>query len=121
MIIQSDDSTTAYQIKRFEPGRIWINEDCYHNSVIIQPNGLQFLKAQKLSDITNEDFASLIASKIDIVLLGTGAKLIIPPQSLLLPFFEKGIGLEFMDSRAACYTYTVLAGERNVAACILIL
>jgi uncharacterized protein len=122
VIIQQDDSSATYQIQRYEPGSIWINQQCYHSSVIIRPHHLLVPWSPKqIDEIKPEDFNSLFEEIPQIVILGTGSQLIIPAQSILLPLFEKWIGVEFMDSRAACHTYTILAAEeRNVAACILL-
>jgi uncharacterized protein len=74
-----------------------------------------------MSDLTAQDFASIYADPPEILLLGTGSKLIIPPKELIYPLMEQKIGVEFMDSKAACFTYMALACEdRVVAACILV-
>lgn len=121
MVIQEDDSNATYQIQRYEAGEIWINKACYKHSVIVRPNQLISWSPASMTELTSEHFAPLFSPKVDIVLLGTGAKLVVPEQSLLKSLFEAGMGVEFMDSKAACRTYAVLASEmRNVAACILI-
>lgn len=122
MNIQIEHSDATYQIRHYEPGKIIINDGTYSNSVIVRPHTLYNpWEPNTLPDVRSSHFDILNTDLPTILLLGTGAKLIIPPQDLLLPLFEKGIGVEFMDSKAACYTYTVLASEgRNVAACILI-
>lgn len=121
MIIQQDENSATFQIKRYEPGKIWINEECYEESVIIRPHQLMVWKPKKLSEVSLSDFAPLLESPPQILILGTGSQLIIPKQDLLAALFEKGIGVEFMDSRKACFTFTVLAAEqRDVAACILL-
>ncbi len=122
MFIQQDDSDATFKINRYEPGSIWINQQCYHCSVIIRPHHLMApWEPKQLSDVTNDHFAILFDPKVEIVLIGTGSKLIVPSQALLRPLYDRGIGVEFMDSRAACHTYTVLAAEsRNVAACIIV-
>lgn len=122
MGIQQDDSSATYQIKRYEPGKIWINEICYEQSLIVRPHQLIHpWRPQSLADLTPTDFKVFDEYKPDIVLLGTGETLAIPSEALLQSLFQKGIGVEFMDSRRACFTYTVLAAEdRNVAACIII-
>lgn len=122
MNIHKEHCSATYQIKHYEPGKLQINEANYTNSVIIRPDVLLApWRPSTLCELCLEDFETLLMTPPTILLLGTGAKMLIPPQSLLIPLFEKGIGVEFMDSKAACYTYTILAtDERNVAACILI-
>lgn len=122
MIIQQDDNTATYQIQRYEPGKIWINALCYEQNLIVRPHELLVPWGPKtFADLQDEHFTSLYANKPDIVLLGTGQNLVIPSDDLLQHLWLKGIGVEFMDSRRACFTFTVLAAEeRNVAACIFV-
>ena len=57
----------------------------------------------------------------EVVLLGTGARAVFPPQSVLARFLTRGVGLETMDSSAAARTFNVLAGEgRRVVAVFLL-
>jgi uncharacterized protein len=58
--------------------------------------------------------------KPEIVILGTGASQRFPRPELSRALAASGVGVEVMDSRAACRTYNVLATEgRRVAAAIL--
>jgi uncharacterized protein len=63
----------------------------------------------------------VIGSELQVLLLGTGARQRFPASELLVESAARGIGLEVMDSQAACRTYNILAGEgRQVAALILL-
>jgi len=65
-------------------------------------------------------FSHLAGLGAEIILLGTGPKLRFPHPRLTRPLIEARIGLEVMDTGAACRTYNILAGEgRKVAAAIL--
>ena len=56
----------------------------------------------------------------ELVLLGTGQKQQFPQTQLLASFYNQGIGVEIMDSPAACRTFNILAGEgRKVVAAII--
>ncbi|NOR52027.1 MAG: hypothetical protein GQ470_05350, partial [Gammaproteobacteria bacterium] len=78
--------------------------------------------ARQVSELVNEQAtAPLLALDIEILILGSGERLIFPESSLLASFMQKGIGVEVMDSRAACRTYNLLSGEgRKVAAAIIL-
>jgi len=78
--------------------------------------------ARQVSDLINEQtIAPLLALDIEILILGSGEKIIFPEASLLASFMQKSIGIEVMDSRAACRTYNLLSGEgRKVAAAIIL-
>lgn len=57
----------------------------------------------------------------EVVLLGSGARAVFPPQPVLAQFLKRGIGLETMDNAAAARTFNVLAGEgRRVVAVFLL-
>jgi uncharacterized protein len=66
-------------------------------------------------------FEQLSALGTELVLFGSGSRLRFPRPEWLRPLINKGIGLETMDTPAACRTYNILAGEgRQVAVALLI-
>ena len=61
-----------------------------------------------------------MAGKIDVLLLGLGADIAPVPRAFKQALEAVGIGVEPMNSPAACRTYNVLLGEgRRVAAALL--
>ncbi len=57
----------------------------------------------------------------ELIILGTGSKLQFPDAAITRPVHEAGIGLEVMDTAAACRTYNLLAGDgRQVTAALII-
>lgn len=61
-----------------------------------------------------------LIGKIDVLLLGTGPEIAAVPRDFRQAIEAVGIGIEPMNSAAACRTYNVLLGEgRRVAACLL--
>ena len=57
----------------------------------------------------------------EMVLFGTGPTLRFPHPGLTRSLIEAGIGIEVMDTGAACRTYNILsAEERRVAAALLV-
>jgi uncharacterized protein len=57
---------------------------------------------------------------LTVLLLGTGPKMVPPATELRAELREAGIGLEFMDTGAACRTFNVLLAEERSAAAALI-
>ena len=49
----------------------------------------------------------------DVIIVGTGASLILPKIDLMTEIAVHGIGLEIMDTPAACRTYNVLVYEQR--------
>lgn len=71
--------------------------------------------------LTEADFAALAALAPEVALLGTGPSLRFPDPRLTRPLIDARIGLEVMDTAAACRTFNILAAEgRRVAAGILL-
>jgi len=55
------------------------------------------------------------------VIFGSGSRIRFPQPAWLAPLIERRIGLETMDTQAACRTYNILSGEgRKVVAALLI-
>jgi uncharacterized protein len=56
-----------------------------------------------------------------VVLLGTGARQRFPAPVLMRSLIDRGIGVEVMDTHAACRTYNILMAEgRDVAAALIL-
>jgi uncharacterized protein len=71
--------------------------------------------------LTEADFAALAGLAPEVALLGTGPSLRFPDPRLTRSLIEARIGLEVMDTPAACRTFNILAAEgRRVAAGILL-
>lgn len=123
MNIQEDKSESKYQVDRCLPGEIWINQKKYTASVLLTPHLL--ITDWPVSDIRalkSLHFNQLFTKHIpQILIIGTGAQLIHPSMTALRELYQRGIGIEIMDSRRAAYTFVALSAEnRNVAAGIII-
>jgi len=71
--------------------------------------------------LTEADFVSLAELAPEVALLGTGGTMRFPHPRLTRPLIEAGIGLEVMDTPAACRTFNILAAEgRKVAVAVLL-
>ena len=78
-------------------------------------------RVNHIDEMSHADWQKIIAHKPEVILIGTGNSLIFPHPSSYAPAIEQGIGVEFMDSGAACRTYNILLSEdRNVIAGIII-
>jgi uncharacterized protein len=73
-----------------------------------------------LAQLTAEHFEQLAQFKPELVIFGSGSKLKFPAPALQRALMQARIGLETMDTLAACRTYNILAGEgRHVLAVLL--
>ncbi len=69
-----------------------------------------------------DDDAPLMAltGQVDVLIVGTGAEIAHIPAVLRRDLEGKGLGVEVMNSPAACRTYNVLVGEGRRVALALI-
>ncbi|MFM7802393.1 MAG: Mth938-like domain-containing protein, partial [Limnohabitans sp.] len=64
---------------------------------------------------------TVLQTECEIVLIGCGKKQFFLPPHTLISFIHCGVGVETMDTAAACRTFNVLASEgRKVTAILLI-
>ena len=103
-------------------GYVVVNNKKYENSMITMPDKIiEDWQASTVEKLTEEHFELLIPYEPEIILLGTGATLRFPSPLVTKNLLESKIGIEVMDTNAACRTYNILMAEgRNVAAALLI-
>jgi uncharacterized protein len=66
-------------------------------------------------------FEAITDLEPEIVLLGTGSRQRFPRPSLLRSLLARGVGVEIMNTAAACRTYNIIMLEgRRVAAALLL-
>jgi len=117
-----DPNQSSYQIRAFKPGMIQVNDKIITSSIIITPDELiENWQPQTLQELTVQSLEPVIALKPDILLIGTGSKLIFPPLETYGHLINLGIGVEVMDTSAACRTFNALSAEnRRVAAALML-
>jgi len=121
MKFQPERSSTQ-TISGYGPGWIGIDADRITHSVIVGSNGLrQAWSCTRFEDLTPEHFAELALLDAELIILGSGVRTRFPPPAWLGPLMARRLGLEAMDTPAACRTYNILAGEgRNVVAALIL-
>jgi uncharacterized protein len=121
MILTRDYNRGDYQINSYEPGKLVINGQLHTQSMIVSAKSLFEWQPQSFNELTKKHLEIILTLKPEIVLLGTGKTIIIPEAGILADFINDNIGVEFMDTSAACRTFNVLMSEsRNVVAALLI-
>ena len=116
------DQISNITIRRVECGAIMVGDQLLSNNFALTPDEVfADWQASVIEDLTVDDFELLIASKPELILLGTGSKPIFPPRELVFSLARNGIGLEAMDTAAACRTFNILISEgRRVAAVFIV-
>ena len=108
-------------ITAFDGSAVRVNQIAYRDSLIVLPDRIvEAWGPDASTGLEASHFELLAGLGAEIVLLGTGPQLRFPHPRLTARLLSARIGLEVMDTGAACRTYNILSGEgRNVAAALL--
>ncbi len=113
---------TANVVTGTGPGWIRVGATEYRTNLVLLPDEIvEGWAPAGQAALTERDYAALLAHRPEIVLLGTGARQQFPHPRLLQSLAAAHVGVEIMDTRAACRTFNILVAEdRRVAAALVI-
>lgn len=101
-------------------GHVEINKARHQGSLIVTGDSISAWPPATFDDFSEADFLQILAMQPELVLLGTGSKLRFPHPRLYAALTNAGIGVDVMDTAAACRTYNILLAEgRGVVAALL--
>ena len=109
----------AQLVRSYGPEGFRIGQDSYAGHVLVLP-------AQTVAwsgELTIEAIASLLNADpaTEIIIIGTGKRHEMIAPELRRALKARGVGIDTMDTGAACRTFNVLLGEgRRVAAVLLL-
>jgi uncharacterized protein len=114
------DATTL--IEAYEHDRVRIAGRDYTGGVLVSAEGITAgWGPDSPADLAAEHLEPLLEAAPQVVVLGTGRRQKFPDPAVYFALLEQGIGVEIMDTGAACRTYNILAGEgRRVVAALLL-
>ncbi len=119
LIHHQPDTTQA--ITAHGPGFVILNGERIETSLVVSPDRALRVWAACFDRLTEAHFEQLLVLQPELVLLGTGAVFRFPSPTLTRPLLKAGIGVESMDTAAACRTYNVLSSEgRRVVAALIV-
>ena len=108
-------------VRAYEPGRIRIGSTWYEGHVIVSSE--RVIPNWTPGDgnrVGIEHLAQAIELEPEIILLGTGPDRATPDIELMAALAARAIGIEIMNTPAACRTFNVLLNEqRRVVAALL--
>ena len=122
MKFAEDNQDEGYVITAYDSTNIVINGRSFTQSLIIAGDQMHdSWGVDSISALTNEHVDTILSFKPELILIGTGDKLTFPAVEAYAPIISAGIGVDFMDTGAACRTYNILMGEgRGVVAGLIL-
>jgi len=99
-----------------------VNGERYDHSIAVMSGEVRSDWAvAEFEALSEAHFDYFLPLKPDVLLLGTGSGQRFPHPRLYRSLTEAGVGVECMDTPAACRTYNILVAEdRKVIAAILL-
>ena len=141
MLLQKESSPGLNTITAYGAGYLEINGQAYHHPVRVSPEGpveswaidqADQLTAAALRELAGvkdaaadpmaflDNAGPMNTSGTEVVLIGTGDRQSLLPQSITAPLLQLGIGVESMSTQAAARTYNILMSEgRRVVAALI--
>ena len=115
--VEGRNSFTGYG-----PGYVEVNRARHTASLVVSGDRLiTDWPVAVVEGLAADHMAAIVELHPEIVLLGTGSVFRFPEPALLAPLYRAGVGVEVMDTQAACRTFNILLGEgRNVVAAIIL-
>lgn len=122
MKFQPDTLAGVNTIQRHDAGRVVVGATAYPHSVLVPWVGAVVdWQLPGFHALQPAHFERLAALQPELVILGTGHRQRFAAPALLRSLIERGIGVECMDTAAACRTYNVLVNEgRSVVAALIV-
>jgi len=119
---QPDRSEGVNTITRHDPSSIWVGTVSFAHSLLVPWKGeVQRWAPARIDELQVPHFEQALSLQPELVIFGSGARHRFVSPALLRCLIERGIGVETMDTAAACRTYNVLASEgRAVLAALLL-
>ncbi len=121
MKFQPETAVGVNSITRHEPGRVFVGSTPFEGALVVPWVGtVQAWGVAGFDALAPIHFAQLLQLKPELVIFGSGQRLRFAHPSLMASLIKAGIGVETMDTAAACRTYNVLVSEsRSVVAALL--
>lgn len=120
------DRLDVQSILGYGPGWVGIGSrgvaEKIERSIVLGSRGEKFdWNCASFDKLTPEHFLRIAECRPELVIFGSGTQLRFARPQILRALIDQRIGIETMDTLAACRTYNILAGEgRQVIAALLI-
>ena len=122
MKFAQDSQEDGYVITAYDDNSVSINGKKFSQSLVVASTQLH--ENWDLTDIellTTSHIERVLSFQPELIIIGTGSSLVFPAVEIYAGIIEHGIGVDFMDTGAACRTYNILMSEgRDVVAGLIL-
>jgi uncharacterized protein len=116
------DSADGHVIQGYDSRRILVDGKSYEKGLILTPERIiEDWGPADPADLTAEDVTALVALDPQVIVIGTGSRQVLPAPEVYAAAMSHGIGIEIMDTGAACRTYNIVMAEgRRIVAGLML-
>ena len=122
MKFAQDSQDDGYVITAYDDNSVSINGKSFTQSLVVASTRLN--ENWNIADIkllSSSHIEEILSFQPELVIIGTGNRLFFPEIEIYSGIIKHGIGVDFMDTGAACRTYNILVSEgRDVVAGLIL-
>ena len=120
MKLHPSNPAGANTITAYGDDYVKVNGERRETSLIVTAEGVEPWSPPSFEALSAEDFKRFTELGVEIVLLGTGPRQRFPHPRITASLGAARVGLEVMDTKAACRTYNILVAEARRVALALV-
>lgn len=123
-LTQQTPKGTLQLVNSYGDGGFKVSGVRHQGSILVLPDATASWPVESFDKLSLKTLQPIMDAvpAVEVLIVGCGSSLKLLPTTLREVLRSKSIGIEAMDTRAACRTYNVLAGEgRRVAAALIAL
>lgn len=122
MKFAQDSQNDGYIITAYEDDSVTINGKPFNQSIVISSTELnENWDIKTIESLQTEHINQILILNPELIVIGTGNRLTFPDVESYSAIIQQGIGVDFMDTGAACRTYNILVSEgRDVVAGLIL-
>ena len=121
MKFQPDQLAGTHVITRHDSDALWVGKQKYSHSLLVPWQGeVRHWAPDRPEALQATHFEMILAMQPELVIFGSGPRLKFVSPALMQALIERRIGVETMDTAAACRTYNVLVSEGRSAVAALL-
>jgi uncharacterized protein len=116
------DASGSHSITGYGPGWVSVNGEKFTSNLFVSPqDGTTLWQCPGFEELQAEHFDVFASIQPELVVFGSGDQFRLLHPRILQKLYALRIGVETMDTQAACRTFNFLAGEgRRVIAALLV-
>ncbi len=122
MKFAQDSQEDGYVITAYDDNSVSINGKKFSQSLVVASTRLnETWDIDDIERLTSSHIELVLSFQPELIIIGTGNSLVFPAVEIYSGIIEHGIGVDFMDTGAACRTYNILMSEgRDVVAGLIL-